>query len=266
MTLLLTECSKSGVVMAADSAISMKRGPQIAADGQINWTKVLEVPEIHAAVGYWGDIGRIHRGRFDEWLKGKIERTEYSDLPTLASALANTLNSACHDKPLPDNQCVGLHVAGFHAWEDAARRPFFLHVHNGHGHIEVEAHAVDGVVTKIKPVFVPAPRQLFKAYQEFPNVKETLEQNIDTLERGYVTRNGDLYYYTVMWEAFEKTFAHLNLIEGFKIPRNNTLGARRGLLIAALETTIRLYKCSNKSRIVGGPVVAVAIKQDGYMR
>jgi hypothetical protein len=70
----------------------------------------------------------------------------------------------------------------------------------------------------------------------------------------------------VMWEAFEKTFAHLNLIEGFKIPRNNTLGARRGLLVAALETTIRLYRCSNQSPIVGGCVTTVAIKPDGYMR
>jgi hypothetical protein len=136
MTLLLTECSQSGVVMAADSAISKKRGAKIVTVDLTGWKKILRVPKIHAAVGYWGEIGRIHSDRrFDEWLENEIQRAEYSDLPSFAAALANILNNACHNRPLADDQCAGLHVAGFHTWEDAIYRPFFFHVHNGDGHI-----------------------------------------------------------------------------------------------------------------------------------
>jgi hypothetical protein len=81
MTLLITECSTAGVVMAADSAIAtMDAKGRIVEVNHPGWLKVLKAPKARAAVGYWGIIGKIHHGRFDEWLNKAIEQATYSDL------------------------------------------------------------------------------------------------------------------------------------------------------------------------------------------
>jgi hypothetical protein len=270
MTLLLTECSTAGVVMAADSAITTFRNGHIVEVDQQGWCKVLKARKVRAAIGYWGFIGRIHAIRFDEWLKKEIDRATYSDLPSLAVALADILNKACRNKPLADDQGAGLHVAGFHPWDDGQRRPFFFHVHNGHGYVNIRPvsqplpqgeHLVE-----VRPRLILGPRTLFEPHQDFPSKDLTLEQNLDMLQSAYTTRNGDFFCYAVLWDSLQRAFNYLNLIPGFSIPRAPTsLGSRRGLLIAALETTIRVYRCSNQSRIVGGQVTSVAIGPDGYM-
>jgi hypothetical protein len=121
MTLLLTECSTAGIVMAADSAITKIDGKgRIREVDQPGWLKVLRAPRVCAAVGYWGFIGRIFTGKFDDWLKKQIEPAMYSDLPTLTIALAKILNTACGNRPLADDECAGLHIAGFHDWATAS--------------------------------------------------------------------------------------------------------------------------------------------------
>jgi hypothetical protein len=114
MTLLVTECSASGVAMAADSAITKidARGRIVEIDQQ-GWRKVLRAPVIIAAVGYWGLIGKIYQGRFDEWLDRTMMGAKYSDLPSLAHSLADALNKACGNKALADGESVGLHVLVF---------------------------------------------------------------------------------------------------------------------------------------------------------
>jgi hypothetical protein len=257
MTLLLTECSQAGVVMVADSAISMVKNGKIKEVINEEWEKVLQAPRIGAAVGYWGEIGRIYPGRFDKWLKGKIDRAEYGNLPSLADSLAKTLNEACGNRELADNQCVGLHVAGFHSWEDGIRRAYVFHVHNGHGRIEETEDEIGWKFDR---------RTLFEVHQEFPCTDRTLEQNRDFIENGgwHLTRNGELFYYLKLSEALDDAFARLNQIKGFRIPRDNSLGARRGLLVVAVETMIRLYACSNRLRTVGGRAKAISIDKDRY--
>jgi hypothetical protein len=272
VTLLLTECSTAGVVIAADSAITKidAKGRIVEVD-QPGWLKVLKAPKVRAAVGYWGMIGKIYGGRFDEWLKKVIEQATYSDLPSLAAALADSLNKACKHQPLADDGCAGVHVAGFHTWDDGERRPFFFHVHNGPGQFQIR-HVGQPLpppwgqnLIEVRRQWVGGPRTLFQPHQDFPSENASLDENTRTLTRRYMTRNGDFFYYSVVWEALERSFNYLNLIPNFSIPRNDTLGARRGLLHAALETTVRIYRCSNQSNIVGGKVVSVAIGQDGYL-
>lgn len=271
MTLLLTECSPAGIVMASDSAITKidPKGRIVEIDQQ-GWLKVLKAPKARAAVGYWGFIGKIHRGRFDVWLTKAINQATYSDVLSLGACLADALNKACGNRPLDDDQCAGFHIAGFHPWSDGQRRPFFLHVHNGPGHIEIE-HVTEQLpqgrrLLEIRPRLVAGPRSLFEPHQDFPSTSETLGVNLDALNRGYTTRNGDFFYYSVVWEALQQSFNYLNLIRGFSIPSNPTsLGARRGLLVAALETTIRVYRCSNKSRVIAGKVTSQAIGPNGYL-
>jgi len=163
-------------------------------------------------------------------------------------------------------------VAGFHAWEDGERRPFFFHVHNGPGGVSTE-HVFQALPTpwfqnlvEVRTRLVAGPRTLFEVHQDFPSQNASLEENVRALQRVYITRNGDFFYYAVVWDALQRSFNYLNLIPNFSIPREHSLGARRRLLVAALETTIRLYKCSNQSSIVGGKVSCVAIGPNGYLR
>lgn len=271
MTLLLTECSTVGVVMASDSAITKidSKGRIVEIDQQ-GWVKVLKAPKARAAVGYWGFIGKVHRGRFDDWVRKVIEQGKYSDVPALGACLADALNNACGNKPLGDDECVGLHVAGFHPWSDGQSRPFFIHVHNGPGYIAIE-HVTEQLpqgarLLEVRPRLVAGPRTLFEPHQDFPYRDLTLEENCDALRRGYTIRNGDFFYYSVVWDALQRSFNYLNLIPGFSIPGNPaSLGARRGLLVAALETTIRVYRCSNRSRIIAGKVTSQAIGPNGYV-
>jgi hypothetical protein len=187
MTLLLTECSMAGVVMAADSAVT-----RIDAEGRIievdrtGWKKVLKARKARAAVGYWGFIGKIHRGRFDEWLNKELEQATYSDLPSLATALADILNKACRHRPLGDGESAGLHVAGYHTWDDGEWRPFFFHVHNGPGQFEIH-HVTQPLplpfgqnLVEVRRRWVAGPRTLFEAHQDFPSKNASLEENIST--------------------------------------------------------------------------------------
>jgi hypothetical protein len=271
VTLLLTECSASGVAMAADSAITMidAKGRVVEVDKR-EWRKVLRAPKIIAAVGYWGVIGKIHqKGRFDDWLRRIMGQPTYSDLPSLAATLADALNNACGSKPLADGDSAGLHVAGFHPWDDGKCRPFFFHVHNGPGYVriqEIKQPLPQGErLIEVRPQLVTGPRDLFKLHQDFPREDASLQQNLEMLEGGYITRNGDFFYYSVVWDALQRSFNYLNLIPEFSIPRDRSLGARLGLLHAALETTVRVYRCSNQSKIVGGKVTSEAIGPNGWL-
>jgi hypothetical protein len=271
VTLLLTECSASGVAMAADSAITMidAKGRVVEVDKR-EWRKVLRAPKIIAAVGYWGVIGKIHqKGRFDDWLRRIMGQATYSDLPSLAATLADALNNACGSKPLADGESAGLHVAGFHPWDDGKCRPFFFHVHNGPGYVRIQEIKQPlpqrERLIEVRPQLVTGPRDLFKLHQDFPREDASLQQNLEMLEGGYITRNGDFFYYAVVWDALQRSFNYLNLIPEFSIPRDRSLGARLGLLHAALETTVRVYRCSNQSKIVGGKVTSEAIGPNGWL-
>lgn len=271
MTLLLTECSNAGIVMAADSTITMLdiNGRILERDKQ-DWLKVIRIPGIKATVGYWGFIGKVYPSRFDIWLQKMVSRISSGDLVTFAQQLTEMLNEAAGGRPLHENECVGFHLAGYHPWSDGVRRPYFIHINNGPGYVEINHEYVPSPngtrLARVVPRFVGGPRSLFQVQVDFPDKGKTLEQNISQLEQGYLTRNGDFFYYTVLWEALNRAFDYLNIIPGVSVPRDPTrLGSRRALLVAALETTIRIYRLSNQSRIIGGEVHASAIGPQGFL-
>lgn len=270
MTLVLTELSSAGIVMATDSAITIVRGNKIIEIDQQGWLKLLSIPSIKAAVSYWGMIGTVTAMRFDHFLQRVISSDNYSDLSSFADHLANALNTACHHEPLSDTRGVGVHVAGYAEWVDGQKRPFFYHVHNGHGGMEIE-HEFKNINGKkrliaVHPKWIGEPRKLFEKHQDFPNESKSLDENLANLDIGYITRNGDYFFYSVIWEKLQIAFAYLNFIPGVSIPRNpSNLNSRRGLLHTALETTIRVYRCSNQSRIIGGTITSLGIGPRGYI-
>lgn len=194
MTLVLTELSNAGIAMAADSAITKLKNRTIIEIDQKGWKKLLKVSKIKASISYWGMIGAITNQQFDNWLQNVIDTGDYHDLDSFADHLVSKLNTACKNKPLQNGCDVGIHLAGYNKWSDNKVRPFFYHIHNGHGRILLnEKSDSNGKLLSINPVWDSEPRILFEKYQDFPNPGESLKNNLTGLNIGYITRNGDFF-------------------------------------------------------------------------
>jgi len=270
LTLVLTELSEAGIVMAADSAITKMRRNRITEVDQQGWQKVLKVPSIYAGISYWGMIGRVEKHiNFDHWLQRVINNGKYHDLGSFVDYLVSVMNDKCGNKPLPDSNAVGLHVAGFAPWTDGIARPFFYHIHNGHGEIRISEteEEIDGIKRLVvRPDLNLAPRKLFEKHQDFPDVSKTLEENLEILKKSILTRNGDFFFYSVISSNFQAAIDYLNCIPDVSFPASPTkLASRKGFQHTMLETIIKFYRCSNRSKIIGGSVTSLGIGPNGYL-
>ena len=254
--------------MVTDSAISRIINGRISRCDQLEWRKLLWVPHIKAGISYWGFIGKVTRQRFDEWLEYRIRSSSYNDLPGLADFLAQELNDACKNRPLGNDEQVGIHLAGYHEWQDGVRRPVFYHVHNGHCHVQWRQHLkVSGLFAgppltiQADPVYQLAPRGLFSRNDDFPKASLTLPQNLTALSNGYTTRNGDFATYILISDAIKLACISLGKSPGVSVPADPTkLGPRLGYLKMLLEVVSHIYKCSTMPRIVGGKISSLGIK------
>ena len=268
MTLVLTQLTPAGISMAADSAITKFQNGRIIEVDQQGWTKLLRVPKIIAAVSYWGMIGAVTKQQFDTWLQNVvIQNGNYTDLQIFSDHLVDQLNRACNNKPLKNGFDVGIHVAGYSRWRDGMERPTFIHVHNGHGRIKLnEIRDNSGNLLSINPVWDSDPRKLFEKHQDFPDLNDPIAKNIDDLNGGHLTRNGDFFLYAVFQDHIIKALQYIHKAPNIKIPKDpNKLPSQKGFLHIMLETMIRLYRCSNQSKIVGGTVSSLAIGPNGYV-
>jgi hypothetical protein len=267
MSLVLTELTNAGIAMAADSAISMRNQGGLVERNRQQWSKLLRVPSIWAAVSYWGVIGAVTPSRFDHWLQRVIDSGHYTDLNTFADVLVEALNNACHGRPLANGNEVGIHVAGYYPWADGVGRPFFFHVHNGHAIIRIN-HETDNMrnLIAVHPRWDADPRSLFEKHQDFPALDKTIEQNLEALRIGYITRNGDYFFYSVIADYLYQAFLYLNLIPEFSIPRDPlSLSSRKGFIHTIMEIMIRFYGCSTRGEIIGRPVSSLGIGPDRYV-
>ncbi len=267
MTLVLTELSDAGIAMAADSAITRLSHGRIVDVDQQGWQKLLRVPRINAAISYWGMIGAVTQVQFDIWLQRVIDTENYDDLESFAESIANALNTVCHNRPLPNGNDVGIHVAGYSQWSDGVRRPVFYHVHNGHGKFNIsEIKDEKGHIISVIPEWQSEPRGLFEVHQDFPFPTKPLDENVAILHNGYITRNGAFFIYAVLWHHMQYALQYINLIQNVSLPRDmSDLNSRKGFLHIMLEMIIRLYRCSNQSRIIGGTVTSLGIGPNGYI-
>lgn len=268
MTLVLTEVSSVGVAMAADSAITKIRAGKIFEIDQQGWHKILKVPKIRAGISYWGMIGAVTNQQFDTWLRNLIDTNNYHDLDTFADFLVSELNNACKNRPLKNGYDVGIHLAGYHKWSDGVRRPVFYHIHNGHGRITLnEQKDTHGKIISINPTWYSDPRKLFEKHPDFPNPQRSLNYNLNILNHsGLITRNGDFFLYAVFQNYINEAIKFIRLSPNIRIPSNpSNIASRKGFLHIILESTIRLYRCSNLSKMVGGKVSSLAIAPNRYV-
>lgn len=267
MTLILTELTSAGIAMAADAAITRMHNGKIVEIEPQGMSKILRVPKIRAAISFWGMIGAVTTRAFDQWLQDIINEENYDSLETFADLLADSLNDSCNGNALNDGEEVGIHVAGYAPWEDDIVRPFFYHIHNGHGKF-ISEHEFDNdkKIVAVHTKWVSDPRKLFEKHQDFPSLDKSLEQNIASLNIGYITRNGAFFIYSVLAKKIQEALNYINLMPNVSIPREPTkLSSRKGFLHVVLEMMIKFYRCSNQSRIIGGTVTSLGISEDGYI-
>lgn len=245
--------------MVADSAISYYNTKGELEPSEVRWRKLLWSERVAAGVSYWGSIGEITLVDFDEWLEWRIQNGAYSDLLSFADYLTRELNSAA--KGYPITRPAGLHVSGYHLWADGVRRPVFIHIHNGHGHIDMRPTlASQETIIALDPAFVWAPRKLFEAHRDLPDPGNLLEAEIARLEKGWITSNGDFRTFPLVFSGMQRILENLRLIHGVSIPRAPAgVGSRVGLLNLVIKTIIDIHRMSSLSKAIGGKSSSLGI-------
>ncbi len=236
-TLVLTELSKYGVAMAADTALTQNtpRGDARSLERRVyhGAMKLRPIPKIVAGVSVWGE-GKIGTVDTDIWLRDFIgsHEPDYTDLETFARLLKDSLNTIIgvpeqekHNAPL------GFHLAGFRD-TDAGRLPCFYHIHNK---------------TKDGAFFASLDRPP-QAYGEGIYC---------------VTRNGDYHVYAELFTMIENYFTELRH-RGLRLPFPEDLGMRAEYLRFQIKTIAEIYRLSNMIPWIGGPITTLTISENGF--
>lgn len=296
MSLVLTELSVAGIAMAADSAISFIEGGHLKTVNRQMWRKLLRVPRIKAGISYWGSIGLISQGRFDEWLEVKISGGEYKDLRSFSDFLAAELNKAAGNKLIRSDAAAGVHVAGIQVWSDGVARPTFYHVHNGHLTSEVTVKRTgqpfnltsgtssfafptgDATGSSMVPYLTAAsqpgsqvsydikaqPRCRFEVHADFAQEAMTSHDADEHLRAKYLTHNGDYVPYKFIASGLDSANAALVNLFPLATPSDPArIGPRVGALHQQLQTVIRMYRTNGIPRIIDGEIATLGIRRDG---
>lgn len=248
MTLILTAACPLGVVMVADSAITYyDEDGNVSHVNEVGWNKLLPVRYAKGGISYWGHIGAI-RPRFDQWLEYIVrENAAVTDLQTFANMLAERMNEAVSHRIIA--RPTGVHVAGMRRSNNGSVHPVIYHIHNGHGHFEVNGSTGHWWWQRTED-----PKQ-FTVHQDFPR---------STGEPCWMVRNGEFLLFSNVSDYLFEAVKNINRLEGIQIPsRTNDLGAYKGFIHTMVKIMVDLYRVSNLHRSVGGRVVSLAVSADG---
>jgi hypothetical protein len=241
MTLIITELSKFGIAMVADSAITYT---EILPDGKefsrvLNGAQKLQaIPYLKAGISVWG-LGGIptRNGNLstDVWLNDFIERhSQIVTLPEYADCLVRELQESVGEYQTP----VGFHLAGFVDVENQ-ELPTFYHIRN-----------VDGT-------FAHYELHEFIAGQDFP--PRALADN-----ESYITRNGDYGAYATLAAAVQNALPRIQAGIGINIPYPSLQG-RIAYHSAWIKFVSELYASSGLLRTIGGSISALGIYPNGQI-
>lgn len=255
MTLILTEVSKYGVAMAADSALT-------SADGRSFYgaQKLLPIPQLNAGISIWGNYN-IANTYADVWTQNFITNdvnpnaTLWDTANLLAEKLNNTFGTVIQER-------MGFHISGYDT-KDGIRGPAFYHVHNGHYHWELGFGEIREV-----PDEYPKIRE-FKANEDHaPKIYNETESQL--------TSNGDFTIFSHLYRSIKpKVEDELKGLSGFEFPYPSSLSTRGEYLRFWIKLIAELYRLSNfRLRIlpqpatsgetsIGGPITILTISDKG---
>jgi hypothetical protein len=240
MTLVLSEITKFGIAMVADSAIttttvmpSKKKIDRVAT----GIPKLQVIPYLNAGISFWGEgsipyIGGIKHPT-DSWLQDFIERHEDAvSNEEFATELKNELQRLPHRIKEP----LGFHLAGY-STSEGKKLPILYNIRN-----------VDG--------------DFLKGYEphEFVEGLEYSPQPIE--ERLVYLRNGDYGPYARLSGLMNigRWLIHEEL--GLEIP-HPSLEGRVSYLTSWIVFISNLYASSKREITIGGDVWALGINPEG---
>jgi hypothetical protein len=265
MTLVLTEISRFGIAMAADSAVTITRPTEQGSVTRVlvGVRKLQAIEKLDAGISVWGG-GNIDGGDSDIWLDQFIRgrQNEYHSLKDFAILLQNELRN--HLPPIDAEKnpggTIGFHLAGF-VESNGRKAPTFYHIHNGRSKkLEMRGEVVDG--------------RMVNANHDIPP-----EEGRMILDSGMVCviHNGDYQIYKEVFDYLHNFFSELE--EKTKgqllLPYSASLADRVEWLRFQIATISALYNFAGlrnaareivKLPTIGGPITTLAISAlDGHI-
>ncbi|MHA1972652.1 MAG: hypothetical protein ACTSW1_06660 [Candidatus Hodarchaeales archaeon] len=254
MTLILTWLFPFGIVMGADSALTLRNPHTYEITGIETVQKIYHIPKINAGISCWGN-GKVGEIPIETYLPAFIEEreNEYSNIDEFATILKEDVSNYTPEITASVNSYEyrygnrGFHLAGFVDY-NGTQVPSFYHIHNG----------VSETYSNINPRILNAnhdwpPNKVFKDFNDgiIPNI-----------------RNGDFLRYAQLFDSLWKTFQQLKVAGSpVNIPSINKFG---DLLLAYSEFVrfwIRLtrdvYALSDLPEIIGGNISILSLKPNG---
>ncbi len=254
MTLLLTELTPFGIVMAADSAQTQE---VTNSDRSVTYrvltgvVKLQVIPKLRAGISMWGLgwIPVLGMPPTDVWLKNFIanQSEHYNTIAEFATLLQDELRQCIAPIDIGDANnvlgTIGFHLAGYVDY-DGHPSPTLYHIHNG------VSTALASRNIEIDPTIVNANHDLP------PNI---VQEGFARGE-GFLHRNGD-------WTTYAQFFNHVGTFldglseqRGIRIPDSRNLKERAEWLRFQIRTMSELYRLSNfHLPKIGGKIDTVLI-------
>lgn len=234
MTLILTEVSKFGIAMTADSAVTEKI---VKPKGVVTYRvltgvrKLQVVDKLNAGASVWGE-GSIGKTPTDIWLQDLIDgqMANYNSLSDFATLLQDELRLVIAPINIQKNPLgtIGFHLAGFVDYKGNPM-PTFYHIHNG------TSSALSARGVKINPAIVNSNHDL----------PPQLAQQILSTGEMYITRNGDFTIYAALFQDLDNFLQKLSQYGILTIPHSRSLFERAEWLKFQIGTMSELYRLSN---------------------
>lgn len=268
MTLVLTEISRFGIAMAADSAVTSDIPlPNGGADTRVltGVKKLQVIPKIKAGISVWGE-GDIEvkdeRYPTDIWLKYFIEnrKDDYSSLHDFAVLLQDELRTCI--SPIDVNNLqeefgtIGFHLAGFVDWQ-GKMTPTFYHIHNGRSQVLEKRGSKN-----YDPSIINAN------YDLPPDISRKL---LNYKDRPPIWRNGDYQIYAGMFGNIVDFFKDLKRYYGINMPYTISLDDRAKWLRFQIRIMAELYDEFRDINIyplspIGGEIDILTISSNGEIK
>ncbi|GEM_PF-1667975 len=264
MTLIVSEVSRHGIAMAADSAVTSNPALELRLESgrpappviRTGAQKIIPLWPINAAIACWGfgAVGphdnpnaQIPVDTFLIDFAGTVQETE--SLDDVGRRLVDVLN-----RRIPVGRRGGFHLAGF--TEDQGRRfPALYHIHTG-----PNAQGPHGPLV----LYRDAP------YGQNPHI--SIDQWLAYIETGgfYWIRNGEFGVYAHFSARLNQLMEELQREERFVCPDpakfRTPLEGRGRFLKLQVQTICEFYRLSNRIDSIAQPISWVTINPERIER
>lgn len=268
MTLVVSDVSKFGIVMLADSAVTetwsqpidLPSGKQLTDVVRIGAQKIVPIEPINAAISIWG-FGAIQSSPGNNELRIPVDLfirdfAELVDAGTSLEEVGNKLADAVNSRIVVGIERGGFHLAGY-ANQGGKCFPALYHIHTGHDN---------------------EPLHELRLYHDFPfdwyekdgiNAGECVDRWLADLEAGSarMLRNGIFPFYAMLWQRMRELMTDMALV-GFVCPDYSAfpgreLEVRSRFLKLQLQTICEFFRLSKFPKYIAMPISCITISTQG---